>query len=485
MTGVRTRFEPSPSGSIHVGTAMMASFNWLYARRHHGRFVLRVADTDASRVVPEGLRSVVEDLRWLGLQWDEGPEVGGPHAPYFQSQRGDLYRAAAEKLLVEGHAYRCFCTTEDLEAMRERARAEGRPPRYEGRCRELTGAQRAAHESDGRTSVIRFKVLPGETRLVDLVRGEVAFEHEHVDDFVILRADGSALYNLAVSYDDLSMEITHIIRGEDIFSSTPKQVMIMRALGAERLPSYGHAPLIVGKDRKPLGKRHGDTAVGQFRDKGYMPEVLVNYLATLDWSVGDGSTEKFSREDLIAAFDPSGITRNPSAFDLDKLASWNGDALRALGVEEFVARIEPFLVRESVLSEPIDEDARAVLRAMAPHIQERMKRLDEAPGQLRFLFHEVESDARASGVLTASTAPHLTAARALIEAVEPWSADAIKANLMQWADEAGIKRKEAFQPLRAAVTGSLVSPPLFESIELLGRERALARIGAALARVSN
>jgi len=243
---VRTRFEPSPSGSIHVGTAMACSFNWFIARHNKGAFVLRVADTDASRVVPEGLRSVVEDLRWLGLEWDEGPEVGGPHAPYFQSERMHLYRDAAAKLVETGAAYPCYCTQQELETERARAQAEKRPPQYNGRCRTLLSADRATFEAEGRPSVVRFAVPAGETQIVDLVRGESVFEHALIEDFVILRANGSALYNLAVSYDDMSMGITHIIRGEDIFPSTGKQVLLMRAMGAQEFPAYGHVPLIVG-----------------------------------------------------------------------------------------------------------------------------------------------------------------------------------------------------------------------------------------------
>lgn len=471
---VRTRFEPSPSGSIHVGTAMMCSFNWFIARKAGGQFVLRVADTDASRVVPEGLESVVTDLRWLGLTWDEGPETGGPNAPYFQSERTQLYREAAERLLGSGNAYRCYCTADELEAMRERARAEKRPPRYEGRCRDLTDAERAALDAQGRAAVVRFRVEPGVTTMTDLVRGEVTFEHDQVEDFVILRADGSALYNLAVSYDDLVMGMTHIIRGEDIFASTPKQIMIMRALGAANIPAYGHVPLIVGEDRRPLGKRHGDTAVAQFREKGYLPEVLLNYLATLNWSVGDGVTERFTVPELIERFDIAGVTRNPSAFDLAKLTAMNGDAIREMDPDDLTARLEPFVFDGR---EPTDAE-RAILRQIVPHIQERMKRLDEAGSQLAFLFGEVEPDEKARTALAAG-AGHIAAARSVLDGITDWRTEPIQQALMAWADDAGIKRKEAFQPLRAAITGSLVSPPLFESMEILGREICLTRIARA------
>lgn len=471
---VRTRFEPSPSGSIHVGTAMTCSFNWLTARKAGGVFVLRVADTDASRVVAEGLESVVTDLHWLGLAWDEGPETGGPNAPYFQSERTELYRTAAEQLIASGNAYRCYCTAEELEAGRDRARAAKRPPRYEGTCRDLTDDARAAHEAAGRASVVRFRVESGVTTMVDLVRGEVEFEHDQVEDFVILRANGSALYNLAVSYDDMTMGMTHIIRGEDIFASTPKQIMIMRALGAALVPRYGHVPLIVGPDRKPLGKRHGDTSIAEFRDKGYLPEVLLNYLATLNWSVGDGVTERFTIPELIQAFDIEDVTRNPSAFDVAKLTAMNADAIRGMDPDELTARLESFVFDH----EPTANE-RALLRQIVPHISERMKRLDEASGQLAFLFGEVEPDEKARTTLEAAGDTVAEAAKVL-EGLTDWTTAAIQDALMAWADGSGRKRKDAFQPLRAAVTGSLISPPLFESMEILGRDLTLARLAGSV-----
>ncbi len=480
---VRTRFEPSPSGSIHVGTAMMACFNWLYARKHGGAFVLRVADTDAARVTPEGLRSVIEDLRWLGLQWDEGPEVGGPDEPYFQSERGELYAAMGERLLETGNAYRCYCTPEELDAARKLAQAQKRPPRYNRRCRDLSDGERSAFEAEGRPSVVRFRVEDGTTTVTDLVRGEVSFAHADIEDFVVMRANGSALYQLAVSVDDMTMGMTHIIRAEDIFSSSPKQVMIIRALGKEP-PLYGHAPLIVGPDRKPLSKRYGDTAIAEYRHKGFMPEVILNYLVTLDWSVGDGTTEKFSIDGLIRAFDPPGITRNPSAFDIDKLTAWNGDAIRELSVPAFIDAIAPFMEREDVVPE-VGDEARGVLAKIAPLVQERVKRLDEAPGQIGFLFTEdVVPDDKAAKLLTAERAGLLGAVAGLLAELEPWTVEVVSGALTEWADGTGLKRKDVLQPVRAAITGALVSPPLFESIEALGRERSVARLRAAAERAA-
>lgn len=480
---VRTRIEPSPSGSLHVGNAMTAAFNWLWARKHGGTFVLRVADTDAARVTAEGIRSALEDLHWLGLEWDEGPEIGGPDEPYFQSKRTDLYREAAHRLLENGHAYRCYCTPQDLEALREQQRAAKQPPGYDGRCRALSDTDRAERESAGTPSVVRFAMPEGETRVEDIVRGEMVFDHALIGDFVILRADGSPLYQLAVTVDDIRMGMTHVIRGEDIVSNTPKQIAIMRALGHEAIPAYAHIPLIVGADRTPLSKRHGDTAVLAYREQGYLPEVLVNYLAILNWSIGDGATEIFSIPDLIASFDLAGVTRSPSAFDAQKLLSMNGDAIRALPVDDFLSRVEPFLVRDGVFDGSPTEEQAATLRAIAPLVQERTRRLDEVSGQVRFLFERIEPDEKAAKALDAEAKPHLEAIRKLLATIEPFDHASIGEQALAWADESGVKRKVAFQPLRAAICGSLVSPPLFESIELLGREESVARIDVALARI--
>lgn len=471
---VRTRIEPSPSGSLHVGNAMTAAFNWLWARKHGGQFVLRIADTDQARVTPEGIRSALEDFRWLGLDWDEGPEVGGPHEPYFQSKRMDLYRAAGARLLAEGHAYRCICTQDELAQRREAARAEGRAPGYDGRCRDLTPEDRARAEADGKPSVVRFRVPAGETTITDLVRGEVVFDHQQIEDFVILRADGSALYMLCATYDDVVMELTHIIRGEDIFPSTPKQILLMQALGAPAIPAYAHLPLIVGQDRQKLSKRHGPTSIVEYRDRGFLPETMVNYLALLNWSVGDGKTERFTMDELIEAFDLSGVTRNPSAFDPVKLEALNGEKIRSLSTTELLSRLQPFLVRDGVLTDEPEAAQREILAKLAPLIQERMKRLDEAPGQLRFLFAEVTPDQKAAAAIAG--APFLDEVADLIDGVEPWTVEAITDVLMTWADASGMKRKDALQPIRAAVAGSLVSPPLFESIEALGRARTVGRL---------
>jgi glutamyl-tRNA synthetase len=474
---VRTRIEPSPSGSIHVGNAYAALFNWLFARKQKGAFILRIADTDRERVTEVGLRSALDDLRWLGLDWDEGPEVGGPFAPYFQSERFDLYGAAVKRLLEEAAAYACYCTNEELAERRERALAEGRPPGYDGRCRDLTDADRAAFEAEGRRPAIRFRMPDGETRLEDLVRGDVVWDHAYINDFVIQRADGTPLYMLAVSYDDMAMELTHVIRAEEHLSNTPKQIALIRAMGGVP-PTYAHVPLIVGADRKKLSKRHGATSVGEYRRMGFLPDVVLNYLAILSWSTGDGVTERFTVPELIEAFDISGMTKNPSAFDQAKLEAFNGERIRELTADGFIARALPYLAEAGLDVGPEDP----ALRAIAPLVQERCKRLDEVPGQVRFLYESVEPDERAAALLTPEHVPALEAALGIIQDVEPWGAARVQEALNAWAEAAGVKKKVAFQPVRAAITGSLVSPPLFESIEILGRDEAVARLRAALER---
>jgi glutamyl-tRNA synthetase len=466
---------------------MTATFNWLYARKHSGSFVLRIADTDASRATEEAMRSVLEDLRWLGLLWDEGPEVGGPYEPYRQSERFPLYQAAADRLLEQGNVYPCYCTPQELDERRKAAMAAGRPPGYDGRCRNLTPEERAAFEAEGRTPALRFKVEPGETVITDLVHGEVRWDHSQIADFVILRADRTPIYLLTVTYDDVAMDITHIIRGEDILASTPKQLMIARALGATTTPDYAHIPLIVGADRAPLSKRHGHTSVAAYRDEGFLPEALINYLVLLNWSVGDGLTERFTIPDLIKVFDLKGVTRNPSAFDVMKLTALNAEKIRALDPDEFVERIRPFMVRAEVLHEPIPDEELGVLRKIGPLVQTRITKLAEAPEQLRFLFYEPVPDEKAAKLLTPERAPLLEEVEGILSKVEPWDTSAIHDALMAWADATGMKRKDALQPVRAAIAGSLVSPPLFESIEILGRERAVQRLrnAAGLARHGN
>jgi glutamyl-tRNA synthetase len=480
---VRVRFAPAPSGSLHVGNARTALFNWLFARHHAGVFILRIEDTDVSRVSEEYIGRVMEVLGWLGLNWDEGPDVGGAYAPYRQTERMDRYRGAAEKLLFAGLAFRCYCTPEEVKERRDRARAEGKPPPRRDPCRSLTDLDRGARDAEGKPAVLRFKVPDdGELVFEDIVHGEVRTRFEDIEDFSLMRSNHTPLYVLAAAVDDLAMDVTHIIRGEDLISATPKQILIYQGLGAPSWPHFAHLPLIVGANRQPLAKRHGETSVEWYRDHGYLPEALVNYLALLGWSPGDGVTERFTVDELIELFSLDHVSRNPAAFDVQKLTALNGEKIRALGAEELGRRLEPFLIRENVTWDPPTAEERAVVARAVPLIQERLATLAEAAEQLRFLFGDVDYTEKAQGLLIPRNADVLSSAADELEKLEDWTTAAIKAVLDTVADVLHLKRKEAFQPIRAAVTFSTISPPLPESMELMGKVLSLERIRAALQR---
>src|SRR6266540_3842109 len=439
---VRTRFAPSPTGWLHVGTARTALFSYLHARRHGGAFVLRIEDTDVERNVERGAEGIAEVLDWLGLHPDEGYGVGGPQGPYVQTERLDRYQAAVASLVERGLAYRCWCTPEELAERRKAAQAAGRPPGYDGRCRHLSDAQVRAYQAAGRVPAVRFR-LPNESETVvtDLVRGTVAFDNATLTDFVALRPSGIPTYLFAAVFDDVEMGITDVIRGDDLFPSTPSQLHVFRALGREVPPRFAHLPLLVGAEGRKLSKRLGDLSVEHFRDQGILPEALVNYLALLGWSL-------------------------------------NGWHLRQLTPDDFAARSLEF-VRRSGFPGADPE----LLRRAAPLVSERVTRLDQVPGMVGFLLaDEVDLDpAGAAKVLDAESRAFLDAAAKLLQAVEPWTAGAIEATLRGLQEERGLKPKKAFQPVRLAVTGTLVSPPLFESMALLGKARSLARLERARA----
>ena len=469
--GVRVRYAPAPSGELHVGGARTALYDWLFARHHGGSFVLRIEDTDATRTTEESVAGLQEALRWLGIEWDEGPGVEGPFGPYRQTERLAIYREEAERLLRAGNAYPCYCTPEELEERRKQAMARGEPPGYDRRCRDLTEEQRQAFEAEGRTPALRFACPDRDVTFTDLVRGEVTFPASDIKDFVIMRGDGTPTYLLAAAVDDWKMELTHVIRGEDLFSSTPRQILLLEALGAERIPAYGHLPLIVGPDRQPLSKRHGSVAVERFREEGFLPEALVNYLSLLGWSFDDHTTF-FTTGELIERFDLSRVSHNPAAFDREKLEWMNGHYIRESSDERLVELIEERLRDAGIAPE------RETLAGAVPLVKERMKLLSEAPALLRFLFEDVEPDEGARAMLEGQQ-EYLEAVAQRLEGLAEWTTGAIEEALRELKEERGLGSKKAFQPVRAAATGTLISPPLFESIELLGRERTLARLRAA------
>lgn len=479
-SSVRTRIAPAPSGDLHVGNVRTALYSWALARRHGGRFLLRVEDTDRSRVSEQSYLAVQEVLHWVGLDWDEGPGVGGPHAPYRQSERLALYQEAAARLEAGGQAYRCYCTQEEVAARRA-ARAGGPAARvagYDGHCRTLDPAQRRRYEQDGRRGVLRFAMPPGSTTWRDLVRGEVTIRHEDIPDFALTRADGAPLYMLAAAVDDMAMGLTHIVRGEDLTTATPRQLALYAALGypQESWPAFAHLPLLVGADGKPLSKRHGEVSLAWYRDSGFLPEAMLNYLSLLGWSL-PGDREFFGVQEMVAAFTLDRVSRNPARFDPRKLEALNGQWIRAVPLARLAELVRPFLARAGCRDDP------DLLAAALPLARERMTRLDQAPGLLGFLLVDEERFAvEEPGWLGAQARPVLQAAQAALSGLGAgsWSAPELEAVLRAaLVDGLGLAPRKAFEPVRVAVTGRKVSPPLFESLELLGREATLCRLAAA------
>ena len=478
----RLRIAPSPTGSMHVGTGRTALFNWLYARHTGGTFIVRIDDTDDERSDPLFEADILDGLRWLGLEWDEGVAVGGPHGSYRQSDRYPRYREAAEKLVAEGTAYPCFCTPAELDERRKQAEAAGRPPGYDGRCRAIEQSVAAARRAAGETAAIRLAITrPGATEFTDLIRGEIRVDHDHLDDFVLLRSDGRPTYHLASTVDDVDYEITHVARGEDLLPSTPRHIQLTLALGAQ-VPIYAHIPLIHGTDGKRLSKRHGAKAVVEYREAGYLPDALANYLCLLGWSPGDDLTV-FPISLAIDRFELSAVSKSPAVFDVAKLDWMNGEHARALAPDEFMARSRPFI--ETGLGHELTAEQWSHFAELAPLIQERTKLLSDIAGQVRFLFvDEVEFDDDSwSKVMTAEAGPVLDAAMAKLTGLADWSAPEIEASLRSMLEDLGLNPRKGLQPLRVAVTGSTVSPPLFESMAVLGREATLKRLSVANSRL--
>jgi glutamyl-tRNA synthetase len=480
---VRVRFAPSPTGHLHIGGARTAIYNWAFARGVGGTFVLRIDDTDPERSTDENMQAILRGLRWLGLDWDEGPEAGGEYGPYFQTQRGESYARELERLKAAGHAYPCFCTAEELAAKRESSREKGGVSGYDRTCRRIDPATVAARLASGEPHVWRLAVPEdrGDVEFADPIRGAMSFAAEALDDFVLVRSDGTPTYNYATVIDDAKMAITHVIRGDDHLSNTPRQILVFEALGLTP-PTFAHLSMILGPDGKRLSKRHGATSLESYQDMGYLPEALLNYLALLGWSL-DGETTVFTAEQLISSFSLERVSKNPAIFDPEKLDWLNGVYIREMDAAAFTDRILPLLVSASLLTGEEAAARRGWLESLAPLVSERVKRLDEVVAMVGFLFGEgveIEESAREKVLSKEGALVALMAAVGVLEAVEPFTHDAIEAVLRTVPETTGLKAKMAFQAVRVAVTGTTVSPPLFESLELLGRERTLARIRAAM-----
>ena len=479
---VKVRFAPSPTGDLHVGNIRTALFDWAYARHTGGTFLFRIEDTDTTRVTDEYIQAAIDTLKWLGLNWDEGPEVGGDNGPYLQSQRLGIYAEWAQKFLDQKDAYHCYCSAEELEAVREAQRAANVAPGYNGHCRDLTADQIAAYKAEGRLPVVRMRMPDGGTTFNDLIRGDVSFDHKFVPDFVLVRGDGSPLYTLAVAVDDVMMKVTHVLRGEDLLSSTPRQIRVYQAMGLalEDYPVFAHLPFVMGQDNAKLSKRNGEVSIAWYRDKGFLPEAICNYLALLGWSPGD-DRENVTMKELTELFTVEKVHSSPARFDMKKLEAINGDKIRALTIDEFLDWSLPFLTKAGVVSGTADEIA--LVKQALPLIQERIIMLSEVPAMLKFLFVKdfaVETDSVAKITDDASKAVLKRSLKEL-EPLATWNHESIEAALRSsLIEDMGLKPRIAFGAVRIATTGSTISPPLFESMELLGKEASLARISAAL-----
>jgi len=482
---VRVRYAPSPTGYPHVGNIRTALFNWLFARRSGGRFIVRIEDTDQTRKVEDALESILDSLRWLGLDWDEGPEVGGDYGPYFQSERLDLYHSYARRLLAEGHAYLCYCPPERLAEMRTEQAQRKEPPRYDRRCRNLSRDEQARFESQGITPVVRFKTpLEGRTRFHDLIRGEIVFDNSTLDDFVLLKSDGYPTYHLANIVDDHLMEISHILRADEWLSSTPRHVLLYQAFGWEP-PLFAHLPMILGPDKSKLSKRHGATSVIELKDQGYLPEAVLNFLALLGWSLDD-HTEILSREELVANFSIERISKTGAIFNQEKLRWMNGVYLGELSPEVFLQRIMPLL--ESGLPDEVERPiSEEYVRRIVPLIQERIAALNELATYTDFFFLaalQYDPSLLVGKKMTRqSTLMALNAAHEKLSALDSFDADSLEGMLRPLAEELGLKTGQLFSALRVAVTGRPAAPPLFQTMAVLGKGKCLRRLEAALAKL--
>jgi glutamyl-tRNA synthetase len=472
----RVRFAPSPTGYLHVGGARTALFNWLYARRHNGVFVLRIEDTDVERSSQDMVTGILDGLRWLGLTWDEGPDVGGLHAPYFQSERLDSYRTAADRLLSEGHAYYCYCTPERLRDERERAEARGEAWQYDRTCLGLSADRMRELDAAGTQRALRFNVPSSGAAFDDAVHGRIAFEGASIEDFVILRSDRYPTYHLSVVVDDIDMGITDVIRGDDHISNTPKHVLLFQALGAA-VPRFAHVPLILGADKKRLSKRHGATSVMEYQRQGYLAPAMVNFLALLGWSPGD-DRELMGTQELVDCFTLEGISGGNAVFNTEKLDWMNGQYIARMPIEELAAAARPFFDDEGLGSHPLVNEPRAFARLLEL-LRPRAKRLTEFAEQARPLLNELveyEPEAIEKHLSSPDLATHLTALVAALDAATAFDEAQVEAAVRGTAAARGLKAGALIHATRVAVTGRTQSPGLFEVLAWLGRDRTRARL---------
>ena len=477
----RVRFAPSPTGYLHVGGARTALFNWLYARHAGGTFILRIEDTDVERSSTDMVTGILDSMKWLGLDWDEGPEVGGPHAPYFQAERLDRYRATAARLVASGHAYYCYCQPEELKARREAAEADGKAGTYDRACRSLAPEDIARREAAGIPRATRFLVPDGRTSFDDVVRGHIEFDHANLEDFVIVRSDGHPTYHLSVVVDDVEMAISHVIRGDDHISNTPKQVLLYRALGAA-VPAFAHVPLILGPDKKRLSKRHGATSVGEYEKQGYLPEAMVNFLAMLGWSPRSNE-EVFTRGELVTGFSLDGISGGDAVFNPEKLDWFNQQHISRMPAPAILDRLSGEFAAAGLVPGTLTARERTRIEKAIDLVKPRARKLLDVVSLARpFWAGSIERDpaAVAKHLASADLRPHLTAWRDRLTHVDSFDAATLEVALRSLAEERAIKAGVLIHATRVAVTGQAVSPGLFDVLELMERERVVSRLTEVL-----
>ena len=476
MSNVRVRFAPSPTGYLHVGGARTALFNWLFARHSGGKFILRIEDTDRERSKPEYEEAIIRDLQWLGLDWDEGPSIGGPDGPYRQTERASLYRDQLKKLLSSGAAYQCFCGYKELEAEGGAAQEQGKIYRYSGKCRNLSPSESEAKRKDGQTFSVRLKVPEGTTTFQDLVRGTVTVDHAEIDDFILVRSGGEPTYNFVASVDDALMRISHVIRGDDHLSNTPKQILIYRALGFSE-PLFAHIPLILGPDRTPLSKRHGANSVGEFKRHGYLPEAMMNYLALLGWSL-DGKTDIFPKEELIRRFTLERVVKSAACFDYEKLQWLNGHYIREADEERIYQLCLEYLWDADAINSDFMREGGPALKRMVGTVKNSLKTISDVGEQLTYFLGEVHSyDPQGlAKYLLPDTVPLLEQAAWILEDSVDFTAMTLEERFRQNAAQKGRKFAEYVHPMRLAITGKTSSPNIFELIEIIGKGRCIVRL---------
>lgn len=476
---IRVRYAPSPTGHLHIGNARTALFNYLFARNKGGKFIIRIEDTDKKRNIEGGEQSQLKYLRWLGIDWDEGVDVGGPYGPYRQSERNDIYEKYYQQLLEDGQAYKCYCTEEELAAEREAQVERGETPHYSGKCRHLTAEDRARLESEGRKPSIRIKVPEGKTYTFDdMVKGTVSFESEGMGDWVIVKNDGTPTYNFAVAIDDHLMEISHVLRGDDHISNTPKQLMVYEALGWAP-PVFGHMTLIVNENRKKLSKRDESIIqfIEQYEELGYLPEAIFNFITLLGWSP-EGEEELYSRQEFIQRFDASRLSKSPALFDQQKLAWMNNQYMKKVDLDRVVELSLPHLIKAGRIKENLSAEEKEWVRSLVSLLQEKMSFGAEIVELSELFFKEqVEYEVEAKEVLAGEQVPEvLEAFSKELDQLESFQAEGIKAAMKAVQKTTGQKGKNLFMPIRAAVTGQTHGPDLPKSIELLGKEKVQQRI---------